>query len=132
MLERLSQVLTPELIASGLVGLLLVGVAARNAILGWYEARKKIRESEKTSTPFATALSLSWDKDQVERALQILERLAENMELQTKYSEAIARAQGILSDSFQQTTQSKLDHLLERIDHAEQTHPIRRRPRKKA
>lgn len=109
--------LNVEMIAGGVVGLSMLGVIIRNAIYGWVEARAKLKESEKNLAPI-TAMSVSWDRDQIERALQLFERMAEALELQCQHSEAIAEAQGILSDNFQQTTQSKLDDLLKKLDAA--------------
>lgn len=123
--------LTPEMVAGALVGLATIGVVIRGLVLGWYQAQINIKANEKVTTsagPMATAISMSWDKDQVERALQALEQMAEALTIQLKYSEAIAKSQGILSDSFQHTTQEKLADILERLDHAEvQQHRPRRR-----
>lgn len=114
----LFQGLTLELVASGIVGLVMAGIVARGAIMGFIEARAKMKEAEKATAagPYAAIASAIWDKDQVERFLQTVERIAEVMELQAVHSEAIAKAQGILSDSFQQSTQSKLNELLEKLD----------------
>ena len=119
--------LSPEIIASGIVGLVMAGIVARNAILGWYEANKKMKESDKAHSSMATAVSIGWDKNQIERALQTLEKIAECLEAQTLATGSIAKAQGIMSDQFQQSTQSKLEHILERLEQAERTKP-RSRP----
>lgn len=101
--------LDAELIAGGIVGLSMVGVIMRNVVLGWAEARTKIKDSEKAFGPLAAAIAVTWDRDQIERLLQISESIAENMEI-------IAKSQSILSDQFQQSTQSKLNDLLEKLD----------------
>lgn len=123
--------LTPEMVAGSLVGLATIGVVVRGLVLGWYQAQINIKANEKvvsSAGPLATAISMSWDKDQIERALQAIEQIAEALTVQVKHSEAIARSQGILSDSFQHTTQEKLADILERLDHAEiQQHRPRRR-----
>ncbi len=123
--------LNVELIAGGIVGLSMVGVVARNVIIGWAEARNKLKETEKSSVSLTTAMSISWDKDQIERAISAVERLAESHEVQLKYSEAIAKAQGILSDNFQQTTHMKLNELLERLDDMPQPNTRVTRPHRR-
>jgi uncharacterized protein YfkK (UPF0435 family) len=88
----------------------MAGVVARGAISGFLEARAKMRENEKlaAATPFSIAGAV-WDRDQVERFLQMVERIGECLEM-------IAKSQGIMSDNFQQSTQSKLNDLLEMIE----------------
>lgn len=110
--------LTPELLASGLVGLVMTGIVARGAIMGFIEARAKMREHEKSIVvnPTVSLASAVWDRDQVERFLQYIERIGEVLEMQANFTEAIAKSQGILSDSFQQSTQLKLNDLLEMLD----------------
>lgn len=133
-MPELLKSLTLEFVASGLVGLITLGVIVRSVLLGWAEARSKINTGNKNIGPIASALSMSWDKDQIERALQALESIAEAMDLQCKFTGAIAEAQGVMSDQFQQTTQSKLNELLDRLDTAEtgkRTTPRRRRSRAK-
>lgn len=130
MLAWLSE-LNVELIAGGIVGLSMIGVVARNVIIGWAEARSKLREAEKTSGPLATAVALTWDKNQIERAIVAIERIAEAHEEQLKYSAVIAKAQGILSDNFQQTTHMKLNELLEKLDDAEVNHTRATRPHRR-
>lgn len=109
--------LDAELIAGGIVGLSMIGVIARNALLGWGEARTKIRDTERAIAPLSAAMAVTWDRDQIERFLQIAESIAENMEI-------IAKSQSILSDQFQQSTQSKLNDLLEKLD---DVHLVKRR-----
>lgn len=103
-----------ELIAGGVVGLSMVGVIARNAILGWAEAKNKIRDQERSIAPLTAALAVTWDRDQIERLLRHVESIGENMEI-------IAKSQSILSDQFQQSTQSKLNDLLEKLDDVQLT-----------
>lgn len=126
MLNLLSS-LTAEVVASGIVGLIMLGVVARNVVSGWQEARKKMRESETSMNPLTTALSVSWDRDQIERALQALEDIAENLAQGAKASQEIAHAQGIMSDQFQQSTQSKLQDILKKLDQAEKAPRTRAR-----
>lgn len=128
-MQKLLEDLSLEVIGSGLVGLIMVGVVSRNAILGFIEARSKMKDHEKNIQPFAAAMGLSWDRDQIERALQLLERISEVLELQAKHMEVVGRSQAILSDQFQQSTQSRLSEILGRLEEAEmQQHP-RPRPR---
>lgn len=126
MLEMLKAI-DPEYFAGALVGLAMLGAITRNFILGWYEAYGKIKEVEKS--PLTTAMSLSWDKDQIERFLQLMETIAECLEINATHTASIAKAQGIMSDKFQQTTQSKLDELLERLDNTERRQAQRSRTR---
>lgn len=124
--------LTPELIASGLVGIVMAGIVARGAITGFIEARAKMREHEKvvSSNPFAVTGAI-WDRDQIERFLQYIERIGEVLEMQARYTEMIAKSQGILSDSYQQSTQSKLNDLLEMLEKTEAKPKPRQRTRRK-
>lgn len=110
--------LTLEILASGIVGLIMLGVVARNAMIGWLEASRKLKQNETTVGPIST-MGLAWDRDQVERALQLLERIGHGIEIQNKHSEAIAKAQGILSDNFQKTTHERLDDILKRLEETE-------------
>ncbi len=125
--------LTLELVASGIVGLVMAGIVARGAIMGFIEARAKMKETEKAAAagPTIAIASAIWDKDQVERFLQIMERIAEVTENSARHTEAIAKAQGILSDSFQQSTQSKLNELLERLDDMPQPNTRVTRPHRR-
>ena len=122
--------LTPEIIASGIIGFFMMGVVIRNVVVGWRDAQSKIREKERSSGPLSTAFSVGWNADQIERALQTLENIAENLALQVKHTEAISRAQGLMSDQFQQTTQSRLNDILERLDKAETKNPVQRPSRR--
>lgn len=115
----LPKLLSPELIASGLIGLAMLGVVARNAIVGWAEARAKMKELERD--PMVTAMGMAWDRDQMERIIVALETIAES--------------QAIMSDNFQNTLQGKLADILERMDIAQSAMPKprpRRKPRPKA
>jgi len=108
----------------------MVGLIARNALFGWVEAKKKLSDNQSAVEALTTAVSLTWDRNQIERALQLLESIAHSLESQARNTEAIAHSlesqarnteaiahsEGILSDSFQQSTQSKLDDLLHRLD----------------
>lgn len=128
MLEYL-KALTPEVVAGGFLGLATLGVVVRNLILGWAEARTKMREAEKSSmSPFTAVMSVAWDKNQVERALVALENMGELMAIQTKHMELVSKAQGIMSDQFQQTTQMKLTDILERMDLAEIAQSVKPKP----
>lgn len=121
--------LSSEYIAGGIVGLLMLGVLIRNVIGGFREAMKKYNESQKASLgPIASAMSISWDRDQIERALQALETIAENSQEQTRYMSAVSKAQGIMSDRFQTNTQDRLQDILTRLDVAEKN---QRPPRKR-
>jgi biopolymer transport protein ExbB/TolQ len=124
MLEIL-QSLNGEMIAGGIVGLVMIGVAARNAIIGWHEAMRKVKAAETNTAPMVAALSVSWDRDQIERALQLLEKIADAIAANARYSEQISNAQKILADQFQQTTHEKLEDILERLDHAEKAQASR-------
>lgn len=133
MLELLKS-LTPEAVTGIILGCTTLGIVTRSVFVGWTEARARLNSSAGSAGPLASAIALTWDKDQVERALQALEAIAEAMDLQCKFTGAIAEAQGVMSDQFQQTTQSKLNELLDRLDTAEtgkRTTPRRRRPRAK-
>jgi hypothetical protein len=130
MLEWLAG-LNAELIAGGVVGLSMIGVIIRNAVLGWAEARTKLKASEASLGPLATAVAMGWDKNQIEVAIQALDRIAEALETNIRHSEAIAKAQGILSDSFQQTTHMKLNELLERLDDAQVNNTRTTRPHRR-
>ncbi len=127
--------LTPELIASGLVGIIMAGIVARGAIMGFIEARSKMKEHEKnivsSSNPFAVTGAI-WDRDQIERFLQHIERIGEVLEMQARFTEMIAKSQNILSDSYQQSTQSKLNDLLEMLEKVESKPKPRPRPRRKS
>lgn len=127
-MPELLKLLTPEVIASGLVGIIMAGVIARNVLLGYVEGRAKLKETEKSAGPFMAAMGIGWDRDQTELVLQTLVRIAQALEL-------ISKSQ---IDKFQQTTQSKLEDILDRMDQAEaesakpKPRPRRRKPKSTA
>lgn len=99
--------LSIEYIASGLVGLVMLGLMAKRLIEGYAEARKHM--ASQSANPIIQAMANTWDKNQQERFLQLLERLVLAAEVQAKH-------QGALADRQQMDIQEKLDTLLERLD----------------
>jgi len=113
-----------EWVAGAIVGLLTFGTIARSAIHGWIESRKKLKEMESNVGPMRTALSISWDRDQIERALQALESMA-------KSSAIVAAAQALLSDKERTDAKETMEEILERLSVAERTQRPPRKPRKR-
>jgi hypothetical protein len=113
LLQTVLQSLTAEIIAGGLVGFIMLGVVIRNVLIGWREATNNSKGGN--SHAMTTALSVSWDRDQIDRALE--------------YLETIAKSQSVLADRFQHTTHSRLDELMDKLDHIENV-PQRPRPRR--
>lgn len=118
---------TFELIASGLVGLTMIGVVARNAFLGWYDARSKIKESEKAFPLSALPHVTTWDQAHVERFLNTFEEISNTLKSQVKFIEVISRSQELRSDQFQQSTQSRLDDIIDKLGVVEHKPPVRTR-----
>lgn len=78
-MAELPTTISLELIASGLVGLLLLGTVARRAIEGYLEAQKMIK------APVSVLPAVDHD-----RLLMVLERIAVSVERQAHYMEELA------------------------------------------
>lgn len=111
-----------ELVASSLVGLVMIGVIIRNAILGWYEARIKMK-TPGYDTASVTSVFTSWEHDKIEEFLRLTKSIADNLT-------SIAQAQTIMADQFQKNTQDKLDDLFDQLENMKpsaRAKPTRRR-----
>jgi hypothetical protein len=109
-----------ESAASGLVGLLLFGAMLKRAFDGYIEARKNIG----STNPMVAGYSIGWDRDQQERVLQVMERIAVGVERHAKAAEELVSQQ----------THDMQEHLEFLVKKAEEVHvlplPVRRRRRK--
>jgi hypothetical protein len=92
--------LSLEGIASGLVGLLLIGAIIKKAVDGWYEAKTHVQAEKRN--PIITAVAAAWDRDQQERVIQLIERMTIALET--------------LSDRQAEEMQKQLNWLVERVD----------------
>lgn len=102
--------LTPDLILQGLAALFL-------GLWAWRDARKARTDATKAvaPNPVVAAVSMAWDRNQQERLMQIMERMAKAQEEQASFMASIAQAQGIMVDKRQSDFQEKIDELLERM-----------------
>ncbi len=100
------QSLSVEYVVSGLVGLITIGLIAKQVFAGYLEANKHL--SKQSTNPIIQAMASTWDRDQQERFLQLMERLVVAEEIQAKH-------QGSLADQRQQDMAEKIDQLLEHM-----------------
>lgn len=116
------QNLSIELIAGGLVGFFLFWKAVGQIAKGFQDASKTAKNIE----PIATAVSISWDRDQIERAIQGIEGIKLALV-------EVAHIQKGLADQRTLNMDEKLDMLLEMIDKNEKSergsHPRPRQPK---
>jgi len=122
MLDHLA--LTPELFIQGIAAVFLI-------LWAWRDAAKARRDAAKAiaPNPMVAAMSMSWDRDQQERLLQIMERMAKALEAQAHYQKEIDKAQGIMVDQRQNEFSEKIDELLDRIRRGPMGSVRRRRAR---
>jgi hypothetical protein len=83
--------LSLEAIASGIVGLLLAGGLIKRVIDGYIEAKRTTTSA--ATSPMLTAVALSWDRDQQERFMQIMEDIAQSLRRQADSQVALANQQ---------------------------------------
>lgn len=96
--------LSVELLVQGLIGLLVLLWALKDAV----PAYRAMRAASKSADPMVAAMSISWDRDQQERLLQLMERIAKANEVQAERQTALADQQRVdLND--------KIDVLMEEL-----------------
>lgn len=113
--------LSIETIASGVVGLLIIGAIVKQAMGGWSEARKHIKAE--ASNPIISAVAAAWDRDEKERLLVFVERIAVAVEKQ-------AGAQLDMVNQQTQDMREKIEWLIEEMK-SKPRMPSRRRPKRK-
>lgn len=125
--------LSTSLIIQGLTGLCVFFWVFKDA----WKHRRDTREAVKTSTttnPMVTAVTMSWDADQKERLLQIMERIATANERQAASAAGIATAQNTMVDKRQHDMDVRIDTLLKLLAKREEEirdlSPMAVRPRR--
>ena len=106
--------LTPEMVVQGLIGLLLLLWAAKDALPLYKSMKNAAHTASATSTTNAmvAAVSMAWDRDQQERLLQIMERIAAANELQ-------ARNQTTMADQQRNDMTERMNDLLKALERKE-------------
>lgn len=102
------QQLSIEMVASGIVGLVLFGMMVKRAIEGYIDTRRHMNSSNPNNS-MVTAMSVSWDRDQQERLLQMIERIADSLVRQADSQEQLVSRQ-------QHDMQTQLDYIVKRMD----------------
>lgn len=114
--------LSTELVASGVVGILLAGAVIKKAFDGYVEARRHMIAQQ--TNPMTMAMAAVWGENERERFLQLLERITIALEDQAKH-------QGILADQRQQDMNEKIDRLVQQMENMPTPAVARRRRRTK-
>lgn len=111
-----------EAIASGIVGLLLAGGLIKRVLDGYIEAKKATKSSP--AGAMITAMSVSWDRDQQERFLQIMESIDKSLATQ-------AASQVSLANQQQHDMQAQMAWLVDKLGSTPDPRVQRRRTPKK-
>lgn len=98
--------LTPEVIASGIVGIVLASAVLRSFFRGWIEAKAQA-QSTGNNAAMVNAVAIGFERDQRELMVQYLGRIAVAIERQSE-------AQVRMSDAQQRDMAAGIDELLER------------------
>ncbi len=99
------------LLVQGIVGILIAGWVARDALITYRATRKTLQQN-----PVVTGVSMAWDRDQQERFLQLIERLAEASEQQAELQREMAGAWSSMSDRQREDMHTKIERLLKALD----------------
>jgi hypothetical protein len=120
--ELLTQHLTVEGVASAIVGFVILGMISKRAFDGYIEARAKFQQQARN--PMLTMAAAVWDREQQEKFLLTLDRMATAMEAQALHQGALASKQA-------QETQDLLADIAERVNSLTMRRSPRRRPARK-
>lgn len=93
-------------LASGFIGIILLGMIIKKMFDGYVEARQKIKDQ--AHNPIFNAMAMTWDRDQQERFIQLIERMATASESQATSMEALVSRQ-------QQEMQNQINFLVETV-----------------
>lgn len=107
--------LNTDIILQGLTGLFLLLWAFKEARKVKEETAKALAAPTTPKNPLVAAIGMGWDRDQLERLLQIGERMAAAQESQAAETAKIAKAQQALADQKQTDLQEKMEELLARM-----------------
>lgn len=110
--------LSRELVIQGLVGLFILLWAAKDA-LPTYRAMKASAQSPSSTNTMVAAMSMSWDRDQQERLLQIMERIAHANELQAKNQTGMADTWSDMAEQQRRDMHERIDSLLKALERKE-------------
>jgi hypothetical protein len=127
MLEGLSL----EIIASGVAGLLIAGAALRAAIRGYAEGRQQASQVGANAAAMVSAVAIGFEKDQRDKIVHCVERIAAALEVQNKHLGEISESQAAQADRQRQDMDDKLNELLKKVGVAEREQrqtPLPRRP----
>lgn len=113
--------LTRELVVQGLIGLLLLLWAAKDALPTYRSMKNAAKTTSATSTTNAmvAAVSMAWDRDQQERLLQLMERIAAANELQARNQSGMADTWSDMADQQRRDMNERIDSLLKALERKE-------------
>lgn len=106
-----------DIILQGLTGLFILLWAFKEARKVKEETAKALSGSAAQKNPMVAAIGMAWDRDQLERLLQLVERIAKAQEVQAAEVQKVAKAQEALANQQQIDLQEKIDALMGRLDH---------------
>lgn len=109
---------TIEVVASAIVGIILVFGLVKRIWEGVSEARAALRAQN--SNPLITAAGAVWDSKERDRFMGLMERLVAAQENQ-------AKSLGDITNQQDQDMRDKIDQLVERLEIAERRKPPARR-----
>lgn len=110
-------VLTRDLIVQGLVGLFILLWAAKDA-LPTYRAMKAASKASPANAMVA-AVSMAWDRDQQERLLQIMERIAAASEKQAHNQANMSGTWSEMADQQRRDMHERIESLLKALERKE-------------
>ena len=107
--------LNTDIILQGLTGLFILFWAFKEARKVKEETSKALTASPAQKNPMVAAIGMAWDRDQLERLLQLVERIAKAQEVQAAEVQKVAKAQEALANQQQADLQDKIDRLMDRL-----------------
>lgn len=103
------------LLVQGVVGILIAGWVARDALITYRATRKTLQQN-----PVVTGVSMAWDRDQQERFLQLIERLVLAAEQQAQNQKAMSATWSGMADTKQQELNERIQQLMKTLERTEQ------------
>lgn len=123
MVDFLKQFITVDGIATALVGIVIVGMIFKKAFDGYIEARAKMQSQK--SSPILTMTAAVWDRDQQEKFLELMGRIALALETQALHQGALASRQA-------QEVHDMISDIADRVNALSVRRPVSRRRRAQA
>lgn len=118
-------ILDLQTLASGLVGLFLLGALFKRAFDGYIETKARVKQT--VAAPLLNAVSITWDRDQQERFLHLIERLVTATETSVRVQRISLRRARLAQDTFSKRQGIILERLEDLINRADDSKSHRRK-----